>query len=532
MTRLTCPTLLLAALAACSTSDEPAAPVGLDARAALVRASLDVRGARPTADELARVDADSLPAMLDELVTDPRLGRQLATIYAEALRTRRDEYTFSPGDYGLGEEQDSPMFHAISEEAPHLVDYVTVADLPLSEIVTADYSVVDPILLQIWPLVADDDQPDELPPGTVLAHYDDGRPAAGILATNAFYWRHTSTEENANRGRTNALSRAFLCEDYLDRPIDFPPDIDLADTESIHHAIATNQACQACHATLDPVASHMWPFVPQGDDALAATYYQPEYEDAWEEATGATPAWFGTPTGGHVDDLGRAVAGDSRFVSCAVKRAYEAFLGRPAELEDEGQLALHREVFVASGLRMRALVRSILDDPAYRGVAAMSVHGGVPAPVVEKLATPEILAGELADLSGYAASLDGRSLVRIDYGLRALAGGSERGAVRTPSAGHTLTHLRLAEASARALLEGAADPSPVGALLDGVDRGSEPSGDLVAALGLTIRSRSLEPAETAALLGLWRATHDADGPDEAWTALLVALFADPDLAIY
>ncbi|MCA9620895.1 MAG: DUF1588 domain-containing protein, partial [Myxococcales bacterium] len=97
--------------------------------------------------------------------------------------------------------------------------------------------------------------------GLVRAHYVDGRPAAGVLATNAFFWRHRSTLENANRGRANAISRAFLCEDYLERPIDFPSDIDLSDADAIENAIDHNAACQACHATLDPLASHLWGFM-------------------------------------------------------------------------------------------------------------------------------------------------------------------------------------------------------------------------------------------------------------------------------
>ncbi len=71
---------------------------GLDARELLIRASIDVRGIRPTAEELARLDADTdvLPEILDELSYHPGFGKRIATIYAEALRMRRPGFAFQP----------------------------------------------------------------------------------------------------------------------------------------------------------------------------------------------------------------------------------------------------------------------------------------------------------------------------------------------------------------------------------------------------------------------------------------------------
>lgn len=515
-------------------------PQGLDAREILVRASLDVRGIRPTQDELARIEADDgeLETILDEMVLDPRLGDQVGTIFAEALRVRGD---LSVALAGLGESESVPFAVAANEQAVNLVRYVATTDRPFTEILTSETAIVDPALLVDFdgdrpnPFRVIDPQPGDLPAGTVMARYYDKRPASGVIGAFSFWWRFSSTIGNAQRGRANALSRGLLCEDYLDRPIDFPTDLPLTDSTLIAEAINNVDACQACHATLDPFASHLWGlFTLSGDSELQwdQREYAADNETAWMGTTGVSPGYFGAPSSNGIGALATAMANDPRFVSCSVRRVYEAFLGRPAVLADEGQLEIHREVFIDSGLSMRSLVRSVLDDPAYRGRAERSELGGEPEPVLSKLATPEVLASSLSDLSGYSFILDGRRAVRTDAGLRTIAGASDAGASRDPSPGRVLVHRRFAEASARALVK-SGDASS--SLLAGIDLSREPTADEVALLILRVRSRQFDPeaADVAALLALWREVAVlSSSNEEAWSALLTALFADPDLAIY
>jgi hypothetical protein len=512
-----------------------AAP-GLDARQILVRASLDVRGIRPTEEELARLEADEgeLEVILDEMVLDPRLGDSVGTIFAEALRVRgptRYDLTFP----GAGEA-------AFAEQAVNLVRYVATTDRPFTEILTSEVTIVEPRMVDDWPGDKDplrrvEPQPEDLPAGTAMARYTDCRPASGVIASFVFPSRFTSNVANAQRGRANALSRALLCQNYLDRPIDFPEDIPLGDSTQIENAIKNVDACQACHATLDPLASHLWGLytVPTPDLFWGSfTEYASEMETVWMSTTGVPPGYFGAPSSNGIGALANAMANDPRFVSCSVRRVYEAFLGRPAVLADEGQLELHREVFGDSGLSMRSLVRSVLDDPAYRGRKERSTRGGDPEPVLEKLATPEVLASSLTDLTGYSFTRGGLSTVRSDAGVRAIAGASDAGADGTPSAGRVLVHRRFAEASATALVtDGTASSSRP--LLAGIDLSREPRPEEVALLVLRIRSRRFAPesSEVTALVALWREVAAASGKsEEAWSALLTALLADPDVAIY
>ncbi|NUO49664.1 MAG: hypothetical protein HOV80_12475, partial [Polyangiaceae bacterium] len=177
--------LLALVLVACDESAPPEeepkplptdVPQGLDAREILVRASLDVRGIRPTEDELARIEADEgeLEAILDEMVLDPRLGDSVGTIFAEAMRVRgplRYELSFP----GVGESD-------FAEQAVNLVRYVATTDRPFSEILTSDVAIVAPGMIDEWPGDRDplrrvEPQPADLPPGTAMARYTDGRPA-------------------------------------------------------------------------------------------------------------------------------------------------------------------------------------------------------------------------------------------------------------------------------------------------------------------------------------------------------------------
>ncbi len=536
-------------LAACDVSedstpepDPPAEEVGLDPTAILIRSSLDVRGTRPTAEELATIieDPAQIDALVDAMVDDPRFGARARTIFADALRTRKDTYRYGAVSLYLDPAVDPSLQHALAEEQLALVEFVAVNDLPLTEILTADYTLVEPVLLEVWPLLADEPQPEGLPSGTVLARYTDGRPSAGILSTNSFYWRHTSTVENANRGRTNAITSALLCENYLDRPIDFPTDVDLTDSAAILNAVQTNEACLACHATLDPFASHLWGFMQFTDDATDASTYKPAGELAWDGYTGAVPAYFGVPTLGTVDALAQAIAADGRFVSCTVRRTYESFMGRPTEPADDGQLTAHRDVFIASGLSLKALVRSVLQDPAYRGLTEPSAYGGEAAAVPLKIVSPETLASSLADLTGWEMYLGGRQATSVDFGLRALAGGSDRGAVQTASLGNVLVHRRLAEGGARSLVDGLMPESRVGLILQGVDWSDRPAPEALSALMLEIRSTALavDDPEIERLLSLWDAVLsesvalESGAGAEAWLAVLTALFADPTLAVY
>lgn len=504
---------------------------GLSPTELLVRASLDLRGIRPTAEELAAVDSDpeSVDAMIEAFVDDPLFGLRMKDMFAGAWRTRIDYYPLEEDTY---DEQQAATHAAIGEEPLDLIAYIAINDLPFSDLLHRTETLVDPLLLEQWPLEALPEDGTLLPPGVVRARYNDGRPLAGVLSMNSVYWRHGSTIENANRGRANALSQALLCQSYLDRPIDFPTDLDLTDSESIRYAIATNPACQGCHSTLDPFASYLWGFM-YGEAEQPQPTYAPELERAWRIYTDTAPGFFGKQ-GDRLVDLADHVAGDERFVACTVRRVYEGMLGRKAVLEDEGALAEHREAFLAGGLTLDSLARSILVDPSYRGQRWTPRFGGDPEPVHEKVAPVGVLTSSMQALSGYALSYNGRPATRLDFGLRALAGASDRGDTTDVSTGAVLVQRRLAEAGAIFAIDNPDAGGRLGPYIAGLDLGQPPTPQQLVELVRVVRSVTLEDddPEIQAMARVWADVVAIETPREAWVALVTAVLADPDHLLY
>lgn len=515
-------------VAGCGSSEAPTADVTLAPEELLVRASLDVRGVRPSVDEMRAVleDPTMVESVIDEFVDDPRFLDRVKDMFAPGFRTRIDAYPVR-----VDREGRDTLSEAIGEEPLDLLATIVANDRPYSDLVLADYTVVAEPLLDLWPLQATDrvTVPFE---NTVAAEYTDGRPAAGVLSTNAMWLRHPSTLENANRGRANALTRALLCESYLDRPIDFPTDLNLSDSETIRQAIREEPACTACHATLDPLASYLWGFMDgDGDNALDLYTYDPFRERDWARYTRRAPGYYGTPGNGLVD-LGVAIASDERFVMCGVERVYRGMLGRRAELSDDGALAEHRDAFVASALDIKALVRSVLDDPRYRGTRAASAYGGQPEPVELKTITPDQLSSELFDLTGYRMRLQERDLLRLDFGLRAVAGGSDQDSATLPSTGLALVHRRLAEGAAVAIVDDLVEGGAITAIVSDFERA--PTSAELAELVLATASVSIEAGgpETEALSTLWADLEAATDAPTAYKGLFTALLADPARLVY
>lgn len=522
---------------------DPTPTRGLDPVPFLVRASLDLRGVRPTAAEISEVTArpDRAAAIAAGFVDDPRFPDRVRDWFAEAFRTRVDAFPIHAAEIGLAPEEDAALQASIAEEPLMLAAHIAAHDLPFSTLVTADYSFADERIARAFPV----DYP-EGARGWVKVRYTDGRPAAGVLSMNSLYWRFPSTGVNFGRGRASAIARALLCEEFLDRPVDFPPGVNLADASAVARAVRENAACVNCHATLDPLASHLFGFQYATLSVDEMERYHPEREQLWRSATGAAPAYFGRESSTLVT-LGQRIAADGRFVSCAVRRVYEAMLGRRAEPRDDGALTEHREAFLAGGLTIKAVVRSVLADPAYAGRTARSRFGGAARGVTRKLMRPEILAAEMEDLTGVRLRGGGRDLLlTAGSGLRALAGGADGTTGEAPAMGPTvplvLVEERLAEAAAAAIVAGAPG-GRVGAALAGADLDlppSDPRFDASARSIVVALHRAISGAEVArdgeevtAALALFADLHRAEGdPRAAWAEVIAALLRDPEITTY
>ena len=462
--RAACATLIVGlafVAAACGQAEAPAAKQDvayLSPTEHLLRASMALRGIRPALDELEAVadDPSVLPAIVDYYLDSPEFGETIREMHAEQLQTHIDAVIYPAGFPAIGalEGTDVQEINQSVTDAPaRYVEHVVMNDRPYHEIVTGEYTVVDPIVATVFGVPYDEsgDRWQE-------ARYTDGRPVAGILSDSWLFTRHSSTVSNRNRGRAAFVARSLLCYDFLSREVEVDTaGIDLADDEALAQAIRENDACASCHQTLDPLAAHFADYFPLYVPQNLTAYPVEIYGNPLAQTMRVTePGFFGEPSGG-IRDLGVLIAEDPRFTTCAARRFYSYIVQVPENEVPFEAISDLNDVFVNSGQNAKALARAIVLSDDFRVSHAIGeddddedegddegedVHGMMKV-------RPEQLARTVEDLTGFrwqtrlrydfGAGEVGRVDLMTDslFGFSVLAGGTDGQAVTQPS--HTMS---------------------------------------------------------------------------------------------
>ena len=528
---------------ACTSS--PAEPAGdqtieIDPLRLLTRASLDARGVRPSAAEIDAIadDPSLLETYIERFLVDERFPDRVIDLYGELYLTQTESFRVPRTAFTFEEEVSAYQYaSAIGDEPLRILAEIAENDLPYTDLVTADWTMHNEVLGQMYP---SDYPPDAT--GWRRSRYTDARPSAGVLSTNGMWWRYGSTSSNLNRKRANQISRLFLCNDYLTRPIEFDRDVNLLDEAAVADAIQTDPGCVACHVSLDPLASHLYGFWYLDDtNAGDATTYHPERERLYLSFGTPPPAFYGQRTS-TLGALGHSIAADPRFVECAVEQAFSRLMGREATLADGDALAVHREAFITGGLTLRSLFRSIMAHPRYR-----AVDSNLEGYASKKWVTASLLATQVEGLTGFVWTQGGVDMMSTDgVGVGNLAGHADGYRVvrdsRSPNATMVLVSARLAEAAAAHVMATEADLEPSErALFTEVDFSERPSTDRGA---MAVQIQHLHKAvlgriipadgpEVNANLDLWTELESATrDPNVAWAGVLIALLRDPDFLMY
>ncbi len=578
-------TPLLVLLAACRTEEPAAVPAPpaaererLGPEARLVRASLSLRGHHPSADELSAVSADpgALERYVDAWVLEPTFGDIVKHIHAEVFLTRTDIDDQLPS-VGLAAGYSANDIHEAGAEEPlELVRHVVMEGRPYTEIVTADYTVANEVVADLYGLDIDRDVS-----GWRIARWADGRPHAGVLSSSQLYRRHLSAGSNFHRLRANFIAEAFLCESFARRDLVVDGGVDLTDEAAVALAVRENPNCIACHQALDPLAATLWGFKRQIDArAVSGAYelddcapdpdrpqppidegdlptdycyplviYTPSKEDRWVQLDLRPPGYYGTP----VDDLadvGREIANDPRFAACAVRRFY----GWAAQIDPEDvplkTVAELKDTFVASGFDARALAKAVvLSD----GLAAARpfVDGDAPLLTIR----PEAYAATIERLTGFRwlsePKLTGCGdscwgvvdlAVSDQWGYRAMAGGIDSRQVMLPT--HTfspnkvlVTERLAAEAAAFVVADDFTKPADARRLLREVEPTTTDAtaarAQIEALHHAVLGAHQTEPIDVDEALGLFNdAIADGREPATAWTLVVSLILQDPRLTTY
>jgi len=336
----------------------------------VVRLAVDLLGAHPTNQEIQDVvgGALSLDDLIDQYLDDPRFLHRLEWISNDYFLTQRTDVPFF--EDAFDEDNEDEIAAALGEEPLKLFTYVVEHDLPMTDLVTADYTVANATLAAFW----DIDYPG--PPGGsgwLKCRYKDGRPHSGVLSMQSFYFRYGATESNKQRGRANQVTRIFLDDDHFQRNVAFELRLAANSEADLDRAIRYNLGCLACHASLEGIASHLRGFQlgPDGEeeeDKRNFNHYSPQGVERWQLINDREPAYYGRPSDGNLKTLGRYLAADPRFSFTLSKRLLAGLTQSLIDYRDRDVVLALNEIFIESGYRLKALVRAIVKTDLYRAI--------------------------------------------------------------------------------------------------------------------------------------------------------------------
>ena len=332
-------------------------------------AAIVFAGRMPTAAEISRVEngdenvlrnvirtmmtGDGFDDFVTESANDQILTNKYLVNNSSAFRVLKGEYQY-PDIYShvevvgaiLGDEAKNDAWNrtnaSLAKEPLQLFAYLANQERPYTEIVTADYFMVNPLTAPVYRSGVsfhDDTNDEEWRPGRNRGYRIGNYPHAGILTSPMFLARFPSTATNRNRARSRWTYKFFLgldIENLAPRIVD--PDA-LAATAN---PTMTSPHCTVCHETMDPVAGAFQNFGDDGlfleneSDSLPRSYKKTDlYEDGdrWYNDM-RHPGFAGATLPSAETDsslawLGQQIASDPRFARGSVEFWFKGIFGRP-----------------------------------------------------------------------------------------------------------------------------------------------------------------------------------------------------------
>ena len=361
----------------------------------LRKASLSLVGRLPTPEEELAVSTRGLEALdevLDAMMEEDAFYTRLKEIYNDHFLT--DKYVRDTSAIGLLDGEDYPSAYwfegiadeeeqnrarqlanrAVARENLELVAHVVREGRPFTEILTADYMMVNPFSARSYGLDVSFEDMDD--PNQWREARRPGLPHAGVLTSHIWLNRFPTTPTNRNRHRARMVFQFFLATDVLalaERPID-PTNI-----ESFNPT-RESEYCTVCHANIDPIGGTLQNWDDLGRyRPMEGGWYQEMYAPGYGDEA--------LPAGRTLEAsmwLAEQLAVDPRFAAAQVHIIYEGMTGdvplrepsdpsAPTYLADlvafgaqNTELQRISDLFVESEYDLKLLFKEIVKSPFYR----------------------------------------------------------------------------------------------------------------------------------------------------------------------
>ena len=415
------------------------------------------------AEQLANASDAELATWVNQLVESDAFYERLNTMYNDLLLT--DKYLGGSNALNLLNSADFPSrywYHdsadydnysaeynanrtksntAVAREPMMLIEYVVRNNLPFTEILTADYMVMNPWSARSYGMLDelnfnDDYSETELKKAQLTLKSDTNAdisyPHAGILTSPMFLRRYPTTATNLNRHRARIVYQYFLDVDIL--AMDDAGEISSTDIASgLQEPTLQDGKCKACHELVDPIASSFRNWDNNGN-------YRPPAN--WPTQM-LSPGFAGevmpeVNTLFSLQWLVPRVASDTRFATATVKTLYTGLTGRKPLAKNEAGaieqgLWFNRlaQQFKDANYNYKSLVRFMVLSPEWRA-AAITENGVQDAHLgLDHLLTPEQLDSKITALLGITWKSGSTQRLLHDNHFRSLYGGINSDDVNT-----------------------------------------------------------------------------------------------------
>ena len=303
--------------------------------------------------------------------------------------------------------------NGIAREPLAFINHVVRNNRPFTEILTANYMMVNPFSARSYGVAGiqfrDADDPEEFQPAVLM-----GIPHAGILTSPMFLNRYPTTATNRNRGRARVVFDLFLDTDILAiegvRP---------GNSVDITTPVPTinNSECSKCHSVLDPVASIFQNWNQKGQYRPSRLQKNGWYADM--ESRGFNGEIM--PLTNNIDSserwLAHKIAADPKFPRAVTRIVVKGLTGKEplkatagasqeqldAYVAERTLLNDIQSAFVKDNYNLKTLVRGILMSPYWRArdLADQSKASAHESTGSSYLLSPEQLDRKILSLLGF-----------------------------------------------------------------------------------------------------------------------------------